>query len=301
MKKRLLTGLIAAALLLQPYAAGAESAPLAYRVTDSQGHTLYLLGTIHVGTDDMYPLGAGVEEAYEKADVIAVEMDVYAYGGNLFSSLKTSFALMYGFQDNIKNHLSPETYALGVEKLGLPEIALQRMKPALWYSLAENYIIDQAGLDAMKGVDYWLLKNAHRDGKRIDELEGMESQMATMLAIPEDVIDYEIQGMLSYPEESAQGLRNLFEAWRQGDEGALRTLLEATEDGGGAEELTEAYAEYSDTLIDSRNDGFEEQAVAYLNSGETALIAIGAFHIIGENGLAAKLARAGYTVEEIGR
>ena len=299
MKKKLITGLIAAALLLQPYAAGAESAPLVYRVTDVEGHVLYLLGTIHVGTDEMYPLGGAVEEAYQNADILAVEMDVYAYGGNLFSSLKTAFSLMYGVQDNVKNHLSPETYALGVEKLGMPEIALQRMKPAMWYSLAENYIIEKAGLDAMKGVDYGLLKQAHKDGKQIDELESLEEQMATLLAIPEDVIDYEVQSMLTYPEESAQGLRTLFEAWRQGDEKGLRAMLEASTEG--EEELSDAYAAYSDALIDSRNDGFEEQALSYLNSGKTALIAIGAFHIIGENGLAEKLARAGYTVEEIGR
>ena len=299
MKKRLLTGLIAAALLLQPYAAGAESAPLVYRVTDGQGHVLYLLGTIHVGNDDTYPLGGAVEEAYANADVVAVEMDVYAYGGNLLSTMKTAFSLMYGVQDNIRNHLSPETYDLGVKCLGMPEIALQRMKPAMWYSLAENYIIEKAGLDAMKGVDYGLLKQAHKDGKQIDELESLEEQMATLLAIPEDVIDYEVQAMLTYPEESAQGLLTLFEAWRQGDEKGLRTLLEASTEG--EEELSDAYAEYSDTLIDSRNDGFEEQAIAYLNSGKTALIAIGAFHIIGENGLAEKLARLGYTVEEIGR
>ena len=72
MKKRLLSGLIAAALLLQPYAAGAESTPLVYRVTDGQGHVLYLLGTIHVGSDGMYPLGSAVEEAYENADILAV-------------------------------------------------------------------------------------------------------------------------------------------------------------------------------------------------------------------------------------
>ncbi len=299
MKKKLITGLIAAALLLQPYAAGAESAPLVYRVTDAEGHALYLLGTIHVGNDDMYPLGGAVEEAYQNADIVAVELDVYAYGGNLFSTIKTAFALMYGAQDNIKNHLSPETYALGVKALGMPEIALQRMKPAMWYSLAENYIIAKAGLDAMKGVDYWLLKQAHKDGKQIDELETLEEQMATLLAIPEDVIDYEVQAMLTYPEESAQGLLTLFEAWRQGDEKGLRTLLEASTEG--EEDLSDAYAEYSDTLIDSRNDGFEEQALTYLNSGKTALIAVGAFHIIGENGLAEKLARAGFTVEEIGR
>ena len=299
MKKRLLTGLVAAALLLQPYAAGAESAPLVYRVTDEAGHVLYLLGTIHVGDDGMYPLGSAVEEAYENADIVAVELDLYAYGGNLFSSLKTAFSLMYGAQDNAKNHLSPETYALGVEKLGMPEIMLRRMKPAMWYSLAESYIYGKAGLDAMKGVDYFLLKRAHQDGKRIDEMESLESQMATLLAIPEDVIDYEVQAMLTYPEESAQGLRALFDAWRVGDEAALRMLL--TESTEGEAELTEAYDEYSDILIDSRNDGFEEQAIAYLTSGKTALIAIGAFHIIGENGLAEKLARAGFTVNEIGR
>ena len=299
MKKRLLTGLIAAALLLQPYAAGAESAPLVYRVTAGEGHALYLLGTIHVGNEDMYPLGGAVEEAYANADILAVELDLYAYGGSLFTSLKTAFALMYGMQDSIKNHISPETYALGVEKLGMPEIALQRMKPAMWYSLAENYIYTKAGLDAMKGVDYGLLKRAHQDGKQIDELESLESQMATLLAIPEAVIDYEVQAMLTYPEESAQGLLTLFEAWRVGDEAALRTLLEESTDGQA--ELSEAYGEYSDILIDSRNDGFEEQAVAYLNSGKTALIAVGAFHIIGENGLAEILARLGYTVEEIGR
>ena len=266
MKKRLLTGLIAAALLLQPYAAGAESAPLVYRVTDGAGRCLYLLGTIHVGSDEMYPLGDAVEEAYQNAEIVAVELDVYAYGGNLLSTLKTAFALMYGPQDSAKNHLSPETYALGVEKLGMPELALRQMKPAMWYSLAENYIILQAGLDAAKGVDYWLLKQARRDGKQIDELETLEAQMATLLAIPEDVIDYEVQAMLTYPEESAAGLRALFEAWRQGDEKALRTLLEASTEG--EEELTEAYQEYSDALIDSRNDGFEEQALAYLNRAD---------------------------------
>ena len=299
MKKRLLTGLIAAALLLQPYAAGAESAPLVYRVTDGQGHILYLLGTIHVGNEAMYPLGSALEEAYQNADVLAVELDLYAYGGNLFSTVKTAFDLMYGLQDNIKNHLSPETYALGVEKLGMPEIALQRMKPAMWYSLAENYIFAKAGLNAMKGVDYRLLKRAHQDGKRIDELETLEAQMAALLSIPEALIDYEVQAMLTYPEESAQGLLTLFEAWRRGDEAALRMLLEGSTEAEG--DLSEAYAEFGDTLIDSRNDGFEEQAVAYLNSGETALIAVGAFHIIGENGLAEKLARRGFTVEEIGR
>ena len=44
------------------------------------------------------------------------------------------------------------------------------------------------------------------------------------------------------------------------------------------------------------NDLHEEQL-----PGRKALIAIGAFHIVGEDGLAARLTRAGFLVEEIGR
>ena len=299
MKKRLLTGLLAAALLLQPYAAGAESAPLVYRVSDDEGHVLYLLGTIHVGREDMYPLGQAVEEAYENADAVAVEVDLYAYGQSLFKTARYSLSMMYLPPDSAKNHLSPETYALGIEKLGMPQAALNQMRPAMWYSLAENYVISAAGLDAMQGVDYWLMKRAHEDKKPIDELEGLEAQMETMLAIPEEALDLEIQSVLTYPEESAEGLNLLFEAWRNGDEESLRLFLDMQEEGG--EGLEAAYEEYNDTLIYSRNNGFEDQAVAYLKSGKTALIAIGAFHIIGENGLAEKLARLGYHVEEIGR
>ncbi len=287
MKRRLFSSLIAAARLLPPYAEEAKSAPLAYRVTDGAGHALYLLGTIHAGRPDMYPLGGGVEEAYRNADILAVELDLDARAGRLPGA-----PLLYGPQDSIQNHLSPETFALGAERLGVPEAALRRMKPAMWYSLAENQVILKAGLDAAAGVDCQLLEKARQDGKRIDELETVEAQMAALLAIPEDVIDCEVRAMLACAEESAKGLRALFEAWRQGDEAALLSLLE---------ESAEEEDDLSDALIDSRNDGFEEQALKYLNSGETALIAVGAFHIIGKNGLAEKLARKGFTVEEIGR
>ena len=288
MKKRLFSGLMAAARLLPPYAEEAKSAPLVYRVTDRAGRGLYLLGTIHAGRPDAYPLGGAVEEAYRNASILAVELDLDACGGRLPGA-----SLMYGPEDGIQKHLSPETFALGVESFGVPEAALRRMKPAMWYSLAENQIILKAGLDAAAGVDCRLLKKARQDGKRIDELETVEGQLAALLAIPEDVIDCEVRAMLTCPEESAKGMRALFEAWRQGDKAALLSLLEESEDGGGDG--------LSDVLIDSRNDGFEEQALQYLHSGETALIAVGAFHIIGKNGLAEKLARRGFTVEEIGR
>lgn len=292
--------LLTLALLLGSAAAWAESNPLLYRVTDADGHALYLLGTIHVGGEDMYPISDAVWQAYEAADALAVEMDVTAYSGSLLSALRTAVALMYGLGDNAKKHLSPETYALGVAKLGIPEFVLKRLKPAGWYSLAENYMILSVGLDAALGMDYTLLERAHRDHKRVIELESMDAQMDTLLSLPEDVIDQEIQAMLTYPQEAGQAMRMLYDAWRAGDEETLLLFLELQNEAGEAAPDA-GYDEFSQVLIEDRNQGFEEQAAACLKSGETVLIAIGAFHILGEDGLAARLARAGYEVQEIGR
>ena len=294
MKKTFALFLCLAILSLTAGSGLAESSPLLYEVRDGEGHVLYLLGTIHVGRDDMYPLSDALWNAYHAADVLAVEADVVAYAGSLIGSIRAITGLMYGLGDNAKNHLSPETYALGIEKLGVSEILLKRLKPAGWYSLAENYMISSVGLDATLGVDYTLLQQAHKENKRIDELESMDAQMAMLLSLPEDIIDAEIRQILTYPQASGLSTLMLYNAWCLGDEKTLESIL-------SLQTADAAYDEFNDILMVTRNEDFEKQAIQYLESGETALIAIGAFHILGDDGLAARLARAGYEVKEIGR
>ena len=274
MKKRLIAALLTLLLLSQPLLASADSSPLIYRVTDDQGHKIYLLGTIHVGVKDMYPLGEAVESAFEEADVLAVEVNLQSLLNNMAALIKTSVALVYGVGDDVTNHISQETYQLGVEKLGYPEFLLRRMKPIAWYTLAENNSYLAAGLDSELGVDNHLL------------------------SFPDQVMDEQIRLELTYPEETAESLKTLLNAWRQGDAEMLEAILSQEEESGQGDS---AYQDFNDSLIYTRNDGFEEKAIAYLNNGTVAMIAIGAFHILGPDGLAARLERAGYHVEEIGR
>ena len=75
------TRMIALALtLLLPLGAGGcapqreGSAGLLYRVTGGKSE-LYLLGSIHVGSEEMYPMGQHILDALEAADVLAFECD----------------------------------------------------------------------------------------------------------------------------------------------------------------------------------------------------------------------------------
>lgn len=294
MKKRWIALLLLLALLAHCCAAGAESAPLLFRVADAEGHHIYLFGTIHVGREDMYPFSGAVEDAFSDADVLAVEMDIQSVMSNFVELIKYSVSMVYGLGDNITNHISEETYQLGVEKLGYPEFLLKRMRPVAWYSLAEEYSYSLAGLSSDWGVDMQLLSKAKKAGKTVEETESLEEQLAALLTLPEEVMDEQIKLILTYPEEIAESMRLLVSLWQTGNREGLEAVLAQEEDA-------DAYGDYNETLIYSRNDGFEERAKKYLENGTTAMIAIGAFHILGQDGLAARLARAGYQVEEIGR
>lgn len=300
MKKRLIVLFLALLMLAQASSACAECAPLLYRVTDDAGHVIYLLGTIHVGDEATDDLGPAVESAYAAADVLAVEVDVLSFARNWRDLFKMAALMVYRPGDDITKHFSPETCALGMEKLGVPPFILRQMKPIAWYSLADQYVMDAVGLSADRGVDMRLLSRAKRDGKPVHEMEGMDSQLETLLSFPESVMDAEVREMLLHPEESAQATRMLYDAWRTGDEETLNALVSAMNPADG-DALQADYAAFEDVLIGSRNDGFTRQAMEYLSRGETALIAIGAFHIVGESGLARQLALAGCQVEEIGR
>jgi len=301
MKKKAVTLLfLLTALMLYAESASGEAKPLLYQVTDQQGHVLYLLGTIHIGDEDMYPYSDAVENAYQKADILAVEMDVLAVQNDFARMMQYSAALMYTDGDTAQDHLSGDVYALGVERLGYPEAVLKRMRPVAWLSLAQEQCYARIGQSAELGMDMMLLKSAHEDGNTIHELEGLESQMETMLNMPDEVVEFQLQQFLSYPEAADISMKLLSAAWRQGNE-EIFSLLLAQEEVAMPPELEEAYAAYADNLLHSRDEMFQQKAVQYLQSGDTVLFAVGAAHIVGEDALAERLAQAGYAVKEIGR
>ena len=273
--------------------------PLLYQATDKEGHTIYLLGTIHVGNADMYPLSDHVQAAYEDAEVLAVEVDLVGMMRNSQQILAYSLGMMYPSGDSAKNHLSPETYALGMEKLGQSEIPLNRMQAAAWVSMAEELSYQQFGLSSEYGVDQHLLERAYQDGKPVDSLETMEFQLELLLSMPDELADYQLRETLQNPKAAGISTQLLFIAWRQGNEEILSLLFESDMEGV-PEEIADAAAAYAVRMYDERNQGFFEDAKAYLASGQKALIAVGAAHIVGEGGVADLLEKAGYTVTEIG-
>ena len=203
-----------------------------------------------------------------------------------------SAALMYGAGDECRRHLAPETYQLGLQRLGRSEGLLNRMRPAAWYSLAETAVFAELGCSQEWGVDSVLLHRAHDEGKPVEELEGGDAQIGILLSIPDEVMDGEICRLLSDPDQARADMENALRAWQAGDADALLAAALPSSD-------TPAYRLYTEAVYARRNALFAQRVTEYLAKGRTALVAVGAAHLLGQDGLAQRLADAGYRVERL--
>ena len=57
--------------------------PILYEVSDDEGGKIWLFGSIHVGTEELYPLPRYVLKAFKKAKTLAVEFDLLKYKEDL--------------------------------------------------------------------------------------------------------------------------------------------------------------------------------------------------------------------------
>lgn len=279
--------------------------PLFYKVTGTDGQTMWLLGTIHVGDARTGFLPQKVYDAFQNADALAVEFDISAFEEQAASdaSLQAQLAAAYYYSDGSKAsaHLDAELYESAYALIlasGNNSINTPYMKVSVWNNLIENFYLQQDySLTSARGVDQRLLAQAKSQGKTILDIETGLSQVQMLTGYSEALqssllFDTVSVSLVDYNRE----LRELYELWCEGDEAALTEAM--TDDTSGMTEDEQIlYDEYMRATITDRNAKMLAAAQTYLESGETVFYAVGLAHLLGENGLVNALRTAGYTVE----
>ncbi len=275
----------------------AESNPLIYKVTDAEGHTLYMFGTVHMGTPEMYPLSAAVENAIDASDAIAVEMDTVASQND--PELQTLSLTESTYQDGDKasNHLSAETMeAVAAAIPSMPIEQLEMFRPFTIEGIVSSL---KAAATAELGLEGYLINRFSEAGKPLYEAEGLASQLKTLKSLPDAYMD---KSILSSLNADTYEVDNLMPAWIAGDKEALTRFSDPHTQTFTAELDPAVLDKYIEIMYTSRNKTMFESAKQYLASGETVFMAIGTAHLLyGGGGIMEMLANEGYTVEEIGR
>ncbi|MBY6187682.1 TraB/GumN family protein [Marinobacter hydrocarbonoclasticus] len=261
-------------LLLFPFAvwAAPEDRPPFFKV-ESAHHTAWLLGTIHVGSKDFYPLPEPVEQAFSDAQILALEAD--PNDPNVPALLARYGRSSTPLPDELASQVSAHCRSLGIAcDLGTSP----------WLLSAQLAMIQmaQAGYQPDLGVDSMLLS---RKGQRpLWQLESMGRQMAIFTELSRDA---QLAMLAATMEEADPG--ELIRVWRSGDPDALDALMR--------EGLSDSDELWQRLMVD-RNRDMAQTIESWLGRQDNIFIAVGAGHLVGQDGIPAMLKQAGIRVTD---
>lgn len=273
--------------------------PLLYKVTDDDGNTIWLFGSIHVGRDEFYPLPDYVMDAFEGSESLAVEFDLIAFEKDTSAQIAALTPLIYTDGTTISDHIPEELYEKCVELFedaNYYNSLLDYYIPAMWSLTLNTLLYEELGVETDLGVDRHLLKLAKENDMEILDIESATFQYQMFSDFSEELqilLLEETVEMYSLADGAEEEIEKLLDLWQSGDADALAKALAEDEPSASEKDL---YKEYNKAMITDRNRSMTDFAEDALESGDEVFICVGAAHIVGEGAMADLLAQRGYEV-----
>jgi uncharacterized protein YbaP (TraB family) len=296
--RSLISSLLLVCLVVLPHMAAqdAPSAPgktaLFWKASSGENVT-YLLGSIHIGSKDLYPLPREVEDAFESSTALVVEVDVNHLDKQKIQALLPEEGLYPG-DDLLWNHVSRETKEI-VEQFcstyGIPAERLAKMKPWVVAITAAVIPMIKSGMVPELGIDKYFLDKADksRDKKRVVEIESAEWQLKLLSGFADDVQEKFLVGAMEEGTRMPERIKQIEEVWLSGDADRLDKLMSESFRSPGI----------SKALLQDRNPHMADVAEQFLNGKQQAFFIVGAAHMVGKDGLVSILEKRGYKVEQV--
>lgn len=297
--RRIIAAVVLCCLLLtsacRQSAAPVEVTPPFWVVCDSEtGGRVYLLGSMHAGKrGTVYP--QHILDAFADSDVVACEVDTVAFSADK-KLVSECVELMKCADGTTARDYFGESYAEVknfFRENGIYGANYEDYIPAMWSSLLSSEAAKQCGLSAEYGTESIMLDLAHRQGRRIEEIETARGQYEMSAAAPMSVQVYFLtQAAQSGIEAQLDEMERLYAAWSSFDEAALKQLIEVTL----PDEIAEDYTTYYNAMYTDRQQVMAEYVLEKLRGGEQVFMLVGAMHFYAEPDILDIVSGAGYEI-----
>jgi len=254
------------------------------------GHTGWLVGSLHLLTADAYPLPGSMTKAFGEADTLVEETDIDETASPEFMAAMVAKA-MYTNGETLQKNVSKETYKLiadRVAKAGLPLEAVQAMKPWMIALTLSALEMVKGGFDPALGLDKHFRDEAKSAGKKFRGLESALEQIGYLEGLGAELQDSLVRETLEGAETELTQVRRIADAWRAGDAATVERLL--------VSDMKDAPGIYRSLIVD-RNRRWMPKIRDCFDTTR-CFVVVGAAHLVGSDGLISLLRREGYRVEQ---
>lgn len=285
-------GRVSVAVLVAVISFVGAAAQVLWRVTadgtDGAGHTSYVLGTMHTAGTDVLDSLAGLDGALEHVAAVYVEV----LSSDMALTPEAMACAIAPSDSTLQRLLSPaalDSVCRYVSTFGVDGAetvtVLGKLKPAMLDAFLE---VRRSGASTDMSPDIALQQRAKALGKEVRALETAEQQAHMLLDLP---ISEQLEALMKSvraPEAAQAASDSLVAAYRCQDLEAIGRLL--------VRGMREVYAE---RMVYARNRAWAAVLVPEMRC-RSVLVAVGAGHLVGSEGLLAMLRSAGFDVSPVG-
>jgi uncharacterized protein YbaP (TraB family) len=255
-------------------------------------NTVTLLGSIHfLRPED--PLPATVIQAYEKAEVIVMELDLDDTDPLAMQELIQKLGVDPQGR-SLEILLGADEWRRAQQKARAIDLELDLVRgfePWLAAVSVTQLRLQQLGFQSDCGVEQRILQRARGDRKEIRGLETAEEQLSLLDRLPAKAQRTFLMVTLDEAAEIGDKVDDIVRAWQTGDTKALEDEFLK-----GLRDQPEIYR----SIVAERNRNWVKPIVALTRAREDYLVVVGTLHLVGPDSVIRLLTEAGVQPRQLG-
>jgi uncharacterized protein YbaP (TraB family) len=276
--------------------AAAKWRPFLWTIETKEGKRSHLMGTIHIPDERVTTFPKSIESALAASDVLKTEVTL-----DESTVMKTMALAVMPKGKTLQGTLPAPLYArlsTHFAAKGLPLSRLPELK--VWAIATQIPLLDQLSkMGDKKPQDAQLSARAKAQNKEVGAVETLEEQISVFDALTEREQIHMLEKTLDEVEKGdghADPLEELIRAYISGDDAVIRAQMLRW-----ADMKDPVDARMMKLLITDRNVRMATRIEKDLNAkpARSYFFAVGAAHTVGDDGLAAVLAKRGFKVTRV--
>jgi uncharacterized protein YbaP (TraB family) len=263
-----------------------------WKVAGPRGGTVYVAGSIHLLSNEYYPLAPAFDEAFEKSDLLVEEVDMAEMLAPEAQMQMLTRGMMPAGQ-TLESVVSPQTMTdvrSRVAGLGLPLAPLQLFKPWSLALTLQGLEWQKAGFDPELGLDRHFYDRAKEQNRPVQGLETLAFQISAFDDMPMPMQDHMLSETLKEMDTTRNAVDEMAGAWKAGDAPTIERLV--------LKDLKSEPQVYERLLL-ARNRNWLPKLEALFSRPKPSFVIVGAAHLVGSDGLLQMLRAKGYIVTQM--
>ena len=259
------------------------SQQMLWKVKGNYGGNVYILGSIHMGKADLYPLSKEINDAFNASNYLVLEAKLNAQAKLIMQEALYDKGKLDRY-DTLANHISESLYVLVQDKLKmlkLPKNSMDDFKPWVVALNIASLEMSKLGYSSTFGIDHHFWHKAHQLNKPVFSMEGATIQ-AAFLSKDNEVFQEQLLSMQIDTLHEKSEIEEVFIKWQEGNDSYFVDDVMAGFD---------LYDEVKKVMLTDRNIYMTKKIKRYMDNkkGRSYFVVVGVSHLLGKEGVIEQL------------